>query len=186
MSGIHEGHGADDRRAEIRGLNTVSRIAKARHQLHEHSRNFLRIVSALSRNVGKAVSRQRWDDEVECVLGTAAVGRWIGQRLDHLVKLHERAGPAVDDDQRQGVWPLSAPMNEMDVEAVDLRLELLEPVEPTFLRTPIERVPPIGDEVFQIGEIGSVIPASAFDFIGEACASEARFRSARRRPAPES
>ena len=69
--------------------------------------------------------------------------------------------------QRQRIRPLRAPMNEVDVEAVDVRLELLESIEASFLLAPVKLVAPIRQELFQIREVGPVVPARAFDLIRE-------------------
>ena len=44
----------------------------------------------------------------------------IGQRLDDLQLLDDRAGPAMRDDHRQRILMLRADVNEMNVEPVDL------------------------------------------------------------------
>ena len=51
-----------------------------------------------------------------------AICRGIGERLDDLQLLDDRAGPAVRDDQRQGFLVRRPDMDEMDVEPVDDRL----------------------------------------------------------------
>src|ERR671937_875454 len=61
--------------AEIRGLDSVSRVAEARHQLDEDRPDFLRIVAALARNIGKTVSGKRRDDDIERILRPATVAR---------------------------------------------------------------------------------------------------------------
>jgi len=53
-------------------------------------------------------------------LAGAVRGR-IGEGPDDLQLLDDRAGPAVGDDEREGVGMLGADVEEMDVEAVDLR-----------------------------------------------------------------
>jgi hypothetical protein len=61
---------------------------------------------------------------VEGVLGAAAVGRRVGERLDHLQELDDRAGPAVGHEQRDGVVVGRADVRELDVQPVDLGDEL--------------------------------------------------------------
>jgi hypothetical protein len=53
-----------------------------------------------------------------------AVRRWIGQSVDELQLLDDRARPAVVDDERQRVLMLGANVNEVDVQPVDLGDEL--------------------------------------------------------------
>ena len=78
----------------------------------------------------EAVARQRRDDDVEGVRGAAAMRGRIGQRLDDLQLLDDRAGPAVGDDHRQGVLMLRADVDEVDVQPVDLGDELRQGVQP--------------------------------------------------------
>ena len=61
---------------------------------------------------------------MEGVRRAAAMGRGIGQRLDDLQLLDDRAGPAVRDDERQRILMLRADVDEMDVQPVDLGDEL--------------------------------------------------------------
>ena len=58
------------------------------------------------------------------------MSRGIGQRLDDLQLLDDRAGPPVIDDQRQGVFVIGLDVNEVDVQTVDLGDELRQRVEP--------------------------------------------------------
>ena len=66
---------------------------------------------------------------MERVLRAAAVRRGIGQRIDDLQLLDDRAGPAVGDDERQRVFMLRADVDEVDVEPVDLGDELRQGVQ---------------------------------------------------------
>jgi hypothetical protein len=73
------------------------------------------------------------------------VRRGIGQRIDDLQLLDDRAGPAVIDDQRQRVLMLRTNVNEVNVQPVDLGDELRQGVQcrlalaPVVLRRPIAR-----------------------------------------------
>ena len=79
---------------------------------------------ASRRLAGEAVAGHRRDHEVEGVFRASAVRRGIGERADGLEQLDHRAGPAVRDDQRQGVRMPRAHVDEVNVEAVDLGDEL--------------------------------------------------------------
>ncbi len=63
--------------------------------------------------------------------------RGIGQRLDDLHLLDDRAGPSVRDDERQRVLVLRTHVNEMNVQPVDLGDELRQGVQPRFARAPV-------------------------------------------------
>ena len=47
-------------------------------------------------------------------------------------------------------------VNEVDVETFDVRLELVEPVQTSFLRTPIKLVAPVFKYLPQIRQVGAV------------------------------
>ena len=55
--------------------------------------------------------------------------RRIGQRIDNLQLLDDRARPAVRDDQRERVLMLGPDMDEMDVQPVDLGDEVRQGVQ---------------------------------------------------------
>ena len=67
---------------------------------------------------------------MEGVRCAPAVRRRIGQRIDDLHLLDDRAGPAVRDDHRQRILVLRTDVDEMDVEPVDLGDELRQGVQP--------------------------------------------------------
>src|SRR3569832_1974440 len=75
----------------------------------------------------------------------SAMRRWIGQRLDDLHLLDDRARPAMRDDDRQRMLVLGANMDEMDVQPVNLGDEIRQGVylrlafAPVMFRRPILR-----------------------------------------------
>src|SRR3954452_7975128 len=74
-----------------------------------------------------------------------AVCRRIGQGIDDLQLLDDRAGPSVRDDERQRIFMLRANVNEVDVQAIDLGdevlygLQLLLALAPVVLLRPVAR-----------------------------------------------
>ena len=58
-------------------------------------------------------------------------------------------------------------MNEMDVEAADVRLELAEAVQPPLLRAPVVAVAPVGHQRLDVIEVRPVVPAGVGEFVGE-------------------
>jgi hypothetical protein len=119
-----------DHRAPVAALGDVLAVAQAAHQLVQAVGDACSTPQpARSRLAREAVARQRRTDDVERVLGIAAVGDRVGQRPDHLLELDDRAGPAVGDEQRRRRRDGRLHVDEMDVETVDLRLELREAVE---------------------------------------------------------
>ena len=95
---------------------------------------------------GEPVARQRRDHEMERVLRACAVCRRVGERLDDLQLLDDRAGPAVRDDERQGVLMLGADMDEMNVQPVDLGHEVREGVELRLALAPVVVGRPVAGE----------------------------------------
>ena len=71
--------------------------------------------------------------------------RGIGQRIDDLHLLDDRAGPSVRDDQRQRIFVFRTDVNEVNVQPIDLGDELRQGVQfcldlaPVVLCRPIAR-----------------------------------------------
>ena len=71
--------------------------------------------------------------------------RGIGQRIDDLHLLDDRAGPSVRDDERQRIFMFRANVNEVNVQPIDLGDELRQGVQfrlalaPVVFRRPIAR-----------------------------------------------
>ena len=71
--------------------------------------------------------------------------RGIGQRIDDLHLLDDRAGPSVRDDERQRIFMFRTNVNEMNVQPIDLGDELRQGVQfrldlaPVVLCRPIAR-----------------------------------------------
>ena len=63
-------------------------------------------------------------------------------------------------------------MDEVDVEPVDVRRELIELIETTFRGAPVVAVAPIGHELFQIREVRAVVPVRVGDLTRETRAPE--------------
>ena len=61
---------------------------------------------------------------MERVRRARAMCRGIGERIDDLQLLDDRAGPPVRDDERQCIFMVRSDVNEMNVEPVDLGHEL--------------------------------------------------------------
>ena len=58
-----------------------------------------------------------------------AIGRGIGERIDDLQLLDDRAGPSVVDDERQRIFVFRTNVDEVKVEPVDLGYELRQGVQ---------------------------------------------------------
>ena len=80
---------------------------------------------------------------MERVRCARAVRRGIGQGIDNLQLLDDRAGPPVRNDKRQHIFMFRPRMNEMNVEPIDLGHELREGVQLRLRLPPIVISPPI-------------------------------------------
>jgi hypothetical protein len=82
---------------------------------------------------------------MEGVRRGAAMRRRVGEQIDDLQLLDDRARPSMADDQRQRVLVLRANVDEMDVQPVDLgdevghRVELGLALAPVVLGLPVAR-----------------------------------------------
>jgi hypothetical protein len=74
---------------------------------------------------------------MERVMRARAVRSGVGERVDDLQLLDDRAWPAVGDDQRQRVLVLGADVDEMNVKPVDLRCEIRQGVEFRLALAPV-------------------------------------------------
>ena len=109
----------------------------------------------------------------ERVRRIAAVCRRIGERLDDLVELHDRARPAVGDEKRHRVRVAALAVNEVDVETVDGRGELREAVEVGFAGAPIVVVQPVVAQFVGVGEGQSLAPVVRCFGVRPACFAQA-------------
>ena len=143
--GCLQGHLLRDGIPPVAALRHVSRVAEALHQHAQARAMRIGIPAGRGRLAGEAVARQRRNHDVEGVRCAPAMGRGIGQRIDDLQLLDDRAGPSVRDDHRQRILMLRAHVDEMNVEPVDLGDELRQGVElrlalaPVVLRRPVAR-----------------------------------------------
>ena len=130
-----------DHRSGVVADRAVPLVAEAAHQLGPGPGG---AVACSSRRCGSGPEKPkpgsdgitRWNAGASGVVG-------LGQRLDDVQVLHDRAGPAVRQDQRGGVGPRRPDVQEVDVLAVDLGDELRVGVEPRLDRPPVEAVQPV-------------------------------------------
>ena len=110
--------------APVAALGHVPRVAEPLHQHVPRFRYARHYPSWRGRLARKAVPGQRRDHDVECVCGASSVRCWIGQRPDYLQLLDDRSGPPVGDDHWQRIRVLRLHMDEVDVQAIDVRDEV--------------------------------------------------------------
>jgi len=104
-------------------------LAETGHQLPPRLRNAGGGPAELGRLVGEAVPGDGRQHQMERVRGAAAVRGRVGERLDGLEQLDDRAGPAMGHDQRQRALVPRAHVDEVDVDPVNLGPELRQCVQ---------------------------------------------------------
>jgi len=90
---------------------------------------------------------QRGNHHIERVGRAAAMGRGIGERIDDLQLLDDRARPPMRDDDRQRIFMFRTNVNEMDVQSVDFGDELRQGVQPRLHLAPVVAGHPVVREV---------------------------------------
>ena len=142
----------------VAALGEVAAVAEARHQNRPGTGDPLHTPSRCCGLAGEPEPGQRGADHVERVGGVATVLGRIGERLDHLVELDDRARPAVRDDQWFGLSVGRALMDEVDVEPVDGRDVLVESVQPGLAGPPVVAVAPVPAHVSDPIQRGALVP----------------------------
>src|SRR5215510_7504620 len=90
---------------------------------------------------------------MEGVRCARAMCRGIGQRINDLQLLDDRAGPSVRDDERQRIFMLRSNVNEMNVDAVDFGHEHRQRVQPRLYLAPVVGAPPVADDFLEFREL---------------------------------
>ncbi len=136
-----------DEGAHVPTLHAVALVAEPVHQLGERGGGAAVRPAGLGQRTGESVARQRRDDQMEGVGGVAAVRRRVGERADHVEELHDRARPAVQEQQRGGVRLGGAQVQELHAGSVDRGDELGEGVERRLVSPPVVLGSPVGGEL---------------------------------------
>jgi hypothetical protein len=157
-----------DRGAPIAALRGETSVAERLvHQLGEAVGDLLNAEARLPRFERQAVAGERRRHDGEGVRGIAAKPRRVGEARDQLHELEDRAGPAVQQQQRARGWSFAGHMQKMQIDAAEGRLVLREAVEPRFLGAPIKDAAPVIDELLEIPDIRSVSPRLPRRLVGE-------------------
>ena len=91
---------------------------------------------------------------MEGIRRARAVCGGVGERIDDLQLLDDRARPSVRDDERQGILVLRADVDEVDVEAVDLGDEMREGLQSGLALAPVVLLGPVTGECLHRRELG--------------------------------
>ena len=82
----------------------------------------------------------------------------FGERPDNLEHLDHRAGPAVGDDERQGVFVGGLDVDEVDIEPVDLGPELWQSVQLGLAGAPVVGGAPVCRQSLDRGQLHTLRP----------------------------
>ena len=173
---VEHGELAGDQRAAVAAVGAVGLVAEPAHQGVVRPGHPGHRPAAVDHRRAEPEAGHRRDDDVEGVLGPAAVGDRVGQRPDHVQELGERAGVGVQEQQRGRLRLGGADVHEVDRLAVDLGDEVGHGVHPGLLGAPVE-LPPGLDHPLQVGDRGAVVPAVAGRGAGKRVAASRRCRS---------
>ena len=142
------GHVVDDERAVVAACRHEPLVAEALHERDIGTPHADRVPARLGRLAREPVARHVRDHHVEGVRRAAAMRRRVGEQVDDLHLLDERARPSVADDERQRILVLRANVDEVDVQPVDLGDELWDGVEPRLALAPVVlRLPVASDRL---------------------------------------
>ena len=152
-SGACAAHRVGDGGADVPPLGDVVVVVEAMHQLRPGARDPPVLPPELGRLAGEPVARQRRHDQMERVVGRAAVSGRVGQRADAVEQLDDRAGPAVGHDQRHRVLVPRPDVDEMDLDPVDVRRELRQRIQPRLAPAPAVLGRPVARERLERREL---------------------------------
>jgi hypothetical protein len=140
-------HHIDDDPAPVAACRHELRIAEALHQRDPGAPDADRVPPGRARLAREAVARHVGDHHVEGVRRARAMRGRVGEQIDDLQLLDERAGPSVADDEWQRVLVLGANVDEVDVQPVDLGDELRVGVQPRLALAPVVLVVPVARDL---------------------------------------
>ena len=146
-------HRAGNGGAPVAALGDVAGVPEALHQLSPGASDAVGTPAPVLRTAREAVAGHRRDHEMEGVRCACAVRRGIGERIDDLQLLDDRAGPSVRHDERQRVLVLRADVDEVNVDSVDLGQEHGERVQPRLHLAPVVGGAPVAHHLLELPEL---------------------------------
>ena len=156
---MHRAQPRRNKTAPIPALRAKALIAQhAGHQIRQAIGNGFQAEARLPRLEGQAIARQGGCDDGEGIARIATEARRLGQARNEIEEFKHRSRPTMRQQQRHGAWPFATHMQEMQINAVKFGTELRKGVQRGFLRTPIETLLPIGQQIAQIGDACAVSP----------------------------
>src|SRR3954453_15108276 len=110
---------------------------------------------------------------MERICRARAVCRGVGQWIDDLELLDDRAGPSVANEERQGILMFRTNMNEMDIEPIDLGDEVWQVLQFLLALAPVVLGRPIARECLHRRELHALRQVVDGFLVGPACGSDA-------------
>ena len=147
-----------DHGAPIAALREPGIVAKRRHQFVPGLGNLLDRPAGHFGFAGKSIARQRGDHEMISIVGRPAMRKRVGKRPDHIHEFEHRARPAMGQQERASAGFFRADMEAMDINAINLDQMVGIGIERSLTPAPVIAVPPIGNELFDIGKRDALVP----------------------------
>jgi hypothetical protein len=82
----------------------------------------------------------------------------IGERTDHAMKIPERPWPPAGQNQRRGIVPLAADVDEVNEDAIDQGPKLRPSVDRSLPLAPVIRAQPMLAQLCQVAAAEAVAP----------------------------
>ena len=149
-------HRVGDAGAHVAALGHVAGVAETAHELGPGACGPAEVPADLERLAGEPIPGQRGQNEMEGILGAAAVRGRVRQRPDGVDHLDHGAGPAVGHDQRQRILVRRLDVDEVDVDAIDLADELRQRVQARLDPPEVVFVQPVTRERLQRPELDTL------------------------------
>jgi hypothetical protein len=149
--------GERDVRPSVAAGRDKSLVTK--HLGHQLGEEIAIIVNCPGDRVRKASAWNGRYDHIKRGVWIAAIFRRVGETLNDLMVAIERVRKAVDQQQRCGGGTLAALVDEVDVDAVDIRFELRKTIAGRLVFSPVLALLPVVGQLSQIPPIDPVGPA---------------------------
>ena len=145
--GVEQAELAGDHRAVVAAVDAVGLVAEPAHEGVVRGGDPADRPAGVGDRLAEAEAGRVGHDDVEGVLGAAAVRDRVDERSDHVEVVDEGSRVGVGEDQRRRARVRGADVHEVDRLTVDLGGEVRELVHARLGRAPVEPVAPARDGV---------------------------------------
>ena len=142
---------------EVAAVGAEPLISQAAHQAVPQPRRIPACHPRPGRPIRESVTRQRGNHHVKTGPVDAMRGR-VRQPRHERQELGEATRPAICQDQRDPAAAAGPLVHKMHPDTIDPGSEVTEPVQPAFLRPPVEAVRPVRQQLPQITEVCTLLP----------------------------